>query len=381
MHETDATTAIPSMESYYLPQELQGIVESCIVQKRPALAAPILDFASVINDAFHQPAVTGIDLAMLDLVHQGSIDLPVYYCVSAAPAVNAMVARFQSFYCIVISEGLYGHIYPIAAGLLSHEPLRTFLAGGKEPHDDNGSPGRTRRDAFAWLHAHGATAAGPEALQLCRYYVEVIIYFVVAHEIGHIVGGHLGSRSLDASLITEADALTGEAADGKRALEIDADMFASLATAMFIGRRGSSQLWSELDINPTTGMRLLFGAAYILFSVMDLFGPEDALARRQKGHPAPLIRMHILGLVVANTVAQLSRFNRESIWDQGVHAVRAVEIALYEMAGGIMEDPQALAYEEAANVIWEEHIRRWPEVVTTLDRSRRSSYPWAATLP
>ena len=94
-----------------------------------------------------------------------------------------------------------------------------------------------------------------------------------------------------------------------------------------------------------------------------------------------MIRVHILGLVVANTVSQLSTYDLESIWDQGVHAVRGVEIALYETAGGIMEESEARAYGEAADAIWTEHIKQWPSVVMDLDRSSRDAYDWAVTLP
>lgn len=373
------TAAVPDLDAYYLPIRLFGAVETMLAKRHPSLRGRLLSFDEVLDDSLHRPAFAAIDLTLLFHVHGACLDKPVYYCIFDSPSMNASVASFTNFYCIIYYSGLYQQLYPILGGLLSHEPLQHFLLAGVDPVDDRSMPRITRRDAYGALRSTGAELATKPALDLTYLLAQLMVGIVTCHELGHLVGGHLTGRATE-GYMTEAPIQDGE--DGrKRALEIDADIFAALAAALLATRLGATAEWAAIALDQDMAMRFLFVAAYIMFSAMDYFGPEEPLVTR-KAHPAPLTRVYIIGLTVSNTLIHIvSGTERERIWDQASASVRAVEIAMLDTVGGAMMPEEATRYEAAANALWSEHIQRWPEIKSMLDRSRREVFPWAALLP
>ncbi len=372
-------SAVPDLDAYYLPANLFGVVKTKLAERNPSLRGRLLSFDEVLEDSLHRPAFTSIDLTLLFLVHGADLDKPVYYCIFDTPLMNASVASFTNFYCIIYYSGLYQQLYPILGGLLSHEPLQKFLLTGLDPVDDRSMPRITRRDAYGALRSTDAKLVTKPALDLTFLLAQLMVGIVTCHELGHLVGGHLTGRATE-RYMTEAP-IQNDANGRKRALEIDADIFAALAAALLATRLGATAAWAAIALDQDKTMRFLFVAAYIMFSAMDYFGPEDPLVTR-KAHPAPLIRVHIIGLTVSNTLIHMvAGAERERIWDQAVTSVRAVEIAMLDTVGGAMMPDEAVCYEAAADALWLEHIQRWPKIKSTLDRSRREVFPWAALLP
>ncbi len=374
-----APPPIPAIDELYLPERLFGAVETMLVGRKPPVKARILPFDEVLEDTVHRPAFAGIDRTLLFHTFGAKLDKPVYYCILDTPMMNASVTSFTSFYCIIYYAGLYQQIYPILGGLLSNEPLRRFLLIGEDPVDDHSEPRITRREAYGVLRAEGAEMADAPSLELTFLLSQLMIGLVTCHELGHLVGGHLAHPSTE-RYMSEAP-IQDDANGRRRSLEIDADIFAGLAAALLTARLGVTKDWAAVELNHDRGMRFFFVAAYIMFSAMDFFGPEDPLVTR-KAHPAPLTRVYIIGMTVANTLVHIwPEADRERIWNQASDAVRAVEIAMLDTVGGAMLPEEAVRYEEAAEALWTEHLEKWPDIKATLDRRRRDVYPWAVLLP
>lgn len=369
----------PDLDAYYLPTRLFDAVATMLAERHPLLEGRLIPFDEVLEDGLHRPAFAAIDLTLLFHVHGAHLDKPVYYCIFDTPVMNASVANFTNFYCITYFSGLYQQLYPILGGLLSHEPLQKFLLAGIDPVDDRSIPRITRRDAYGALRSKGAELVTKPALDLTSLLAQLMVGIVTCHELGHLVGGHLTGRVTE-KYMTEAP-IQNDKNGRKRALEIDADIFAALAAALLTTQLGVTAPWAAIALDQDKAMRFLFVAAYIMFSAMDYFGPEDPLVTH-KAHPAPLTRVYIIGLTVSNTLLHIvAGTERERIWDQAVTSVRAVEIAMLDTVGGAMMPEEAIRYEEAADALWSKHIQQWPEIKSTLDRSRREVFPWAALLP
>jgi hypothetical protein len=367
------------MEAYYLPSRLLAVVETVLARRSPTARGRILTFEEIMGDGIHRPALMAIDLTLIFHVSGAKLEKPVYYCVIDTPAMNAMVASFTSFYCIVYNSGLYQQLYPILGGLLTHEPLRNFLMTGEAPVDDRSASRISRREAYGILRSSGADMATTSSLNLTFLFAELMIGMVTCHELGHLFGGHLGSSSGPWQM-SEAP-IQNDRFGRNRSLEIDADIFGALACALLTTRLSSTSAWAALKLDHGKKMRFLFTAAYIMFSAMDYFGVENPLVTK-KAHPAPLTRVFIMGMTVSNTLIHLvPEADREGIWNEASASVRAIEIAMLDTVGGAMMPDEALRYEAVAQGLWAEHMNRWPTVKATLDRSRLSVFPWAIVLP
>ncbi len=293
--------------------------------------------------------------------------------------MNASVTSFSNFYCIVVYSGLYQQTYSIMAGLLSDRSLRKFLLTGEEAVDDGSYPRLSRREAYVDLRETGAERADKPALDLTYLLSQLTVIIVTCHELGHIFGGHL-QHSLTKNHMSE-DAVQVDAQGIRRALEIDADVFGSLASALLMCNIKPYPRWSDLPLDLDMALRFLFVSCYATYSIMDLFGPVDPLVTR-KVHPAPLLRIYIVGLIVSNALPVIiPASEREAIWDQASSSVRAVELALLATAGGSMMPEEALQYESAGSQLWDEHLGRWSTIKSSLDRKRLDVFPWSPVLP
>lgn len=344
------------------------------------LAGPIIAPEEIDAAGLHRPFFAGVDVCArnLTLTEGFASDRPLHFCVTRTSTVNAMIARFNSpaFYGVAISEGACYNFAALATGLLSSEPLQRFISSGEIPIDDETRPTRTRREAVLEVFQKSHDLASSEAIGLASFMAQTAGYFLMAHEIGHLTLGHL-------PLFTKAhvDEVDGSAMDDhriSRTLERDADGFAAAAVIWYLGAPEVQAVWRSVHDDPQWGFRCFLAGSYILFTIMDFDRSGDPIGT-QRTHPAPMVRVSSMAMLLAGVMDNWGAFSHAEIWDMVRATVRAVELALLDTGGGIMDPETAERLWAEAEAAAVEHGEVLLDLNEKLDRSLLDAYFWAQT--
>lgn len=372
----EATLAIIARQ--YLPIHHWGPVESKILTQNRALAAPIIP-ADELMDATISSGLLALSEAIGNLTHQLELDRPVYWCVSRAKVVNAMIAGYRSpdMYVVVVGEGMLNAVFYFCAAIMTSEPLARFLAENVDPVDEMKSAERSRREAWAKISDEADDRSTRESVGRAFPIHFLAMHFLMAHEVAHLAGGHL---PLFAGAFTaEADGTGRPDKAENRALERDADALAAGATMYLLGNPEFALSWSDYLTDREAGLRYFLTTAYVLYSVMDLFGPEDPFAE-ERTHPPAMVRVSTTTTMLARLLDQYGGFKKDESWEIGRRAVRAVEIAVMELGGGMMAPDEAERLEAVAQQNLIEHAQLWPGLKARMDRRHLEKYWWSQPL-
>lgn len=371
----DRQIELGDLTELYLPQRFWGAVEARILTASPSLVGEIVPPEDINANGLHRAPLAGVDVCARNLTHGLTLGQPFYFCVTRSTAFNAMVAKFGSFYCIVLSEGLYQYLYVAMAALLSHEPLAKFLESGEEPADDLQPALRSRREAWAHILARSSSLTSDRSFGLASVPTLLGMYFLTAHEIGHVVLGHLSSNR-DSHAVEEGSSLSADHAMS-RTLERDADAFAAAATVWYTGAEEVRDRWRSVLNDKQAGLRLLFTASYVLFSIMDLHSDSEDIIQ-QSTHPAPMVRISSMGMLLSGVMACWGAYTLDEVWEAGRQCVRAVEIATMALGQGMMTASEAAALQQEAERAIQSHFRNMAHAWEKLDRNQLDAYFWAA---
>jgi hypothetical protein len=164
-----------------------------------------------------------------------------------------------------------------------------------------------------------------------------------------------------------------------RALEWDADMFAAASTIWWTGAPSVREDWATVLSDKSAGLRLFFVAAYAFFSVMDRIS-NSSTPDELRTHPRPMVRITLMVLGAAAVLQSLGGFTFDQASDEARAAIRAVEIALNELAGGMMDQEEAAALQQSLDAAVEEGTAVLTAMIKTLPRHRLSELFWATSL-
>lgn len=366
----------PSITDHYLPSHRLGAVEALLLKKGGSLLAPIYTADEIEASTALQLCASPIDFCIRNLTHRFP-DGPTYFAITKASAVNAMIARFPGFQCVVIAQGVHIRTSVLLVSLLTHAPLQNFIQGGVEPDEPVTAPTRSREEALNHLSEHAGQITD-QTRSLTASLMFLLLYLLTAHEIGHLALGHLDRRS-DGNM-DEVEEVNESKAES-RAQEWDADGFAFAATLYLTGSEFRLlPVWRDLIPDTHAALRVISVVAYALFTVMDSMGPQDRLPE-QRTHPRPLVRVGLATLTLTALMHDFGSVTGDVVMDTSQAAIRAVEITLHDLAGGVME--RDLATQLGDELESEMHrlisVLRddlWP----LLDRSRLSDLYWARGL-
>ena len=370
--------AVQTIARQYLPKRHWGAVEAKILRQSPGLAAPILAADELVGQTFAS-GLLAMSAAIGNLTHQLALDRPVYWCVTRAEVVNAMIAGYRTpdMYCVVIGVGAINALSRFTLALAASEPLVEFLADGTDPVDNMQPPDRSRRDAWRYLAGGAEETMTPATVERAFPLLFLACYFLMAHEAGHLSGGHLALFAGDFAV--EAGGMGHPDKQESRALERDADALAGAATVYLLGNPEFEKGWETILKDREAGLRHFFAASYILFSIMDLLGPEDALGQ-DRTHPPAMVRVSTMAVMLSLSLGQYGAFTAEEIWELGRRSVRAVELAALELGGGIMAPKEAAALQAVVDRNLAEHMEVWAGLQARLDRTHLDKYYWAQPL-
>jgi hypothetical protein len=292
-------------------------------------------------------------------------------------ATNAAIARFQGFQCIIIALGLPAKVMKMLRQMCSNENLRDYIHSNRLLSEPDGDSIRTRDEAVRYLLDTDIVDRGQVATELAVQINYLALYWLTAHEIGHFALGHkpihttyfMDETNADPSLLSQ-----------RRAFEWDADTFALLGTLyLTLTDFKDSRLMSGLLTDPSTSLRVVAIAAYCIFTVMDASSPQDK-PPHERTHPRPLVRM---GLVTFKATAMMQMLRW--MWlEEGMESMRqtnrAFEVALFELAGGVMEAPLAERLTDELGGEFDELHELFQAISPALDRSRLKGLAWAEFL-
>lgn len=361
----------------YLPADLHGRVEGAILACSPRLAAPFIPAEEVEGQLSLRLAGAPIADCIGNLTARFP-DGPTYFVIVRSPAPTAMVAAFGDFQCLVFAEALHVYFSNLTSALLEWDPLRHFLQDGAEPQDDGAESMVSRAGALMALLGR-AQAPPPEVLSWAATIGYFLMYFLTAHELGHLALGHLGHTKLSHGRMseTEKDEVVDDLAQS-RALEWEADGFAAMAAvwqALALRERGHAT-WAEHMKDHRACVRILMTGAYALFSVMDLASPASK-APALRTHPAPMVRVGLTALMLTVAIELLGILPGEEVQEETRRSIKAVEIALNKTAGGMMDRTEAEAVGEEAFKAVDPLYAALTLLKPELDRSRLQGFIWA----
>ena len=362
----------------YLPQQHWAAVESKILRQNKALAAPIVP-ADQLRQVAVSPSLLGLSDAIGNLTHQLVLDRPIFWCITRARVVNAMIAGYRSpdMYCVVIAEGALDTILNFCAAIMASEPLFWFLSEGTDPVDEMKPPKRSRREA--WMHISAEADSRMTDDNMVRSFLLTYIasHYLMAHEIGHLAGGHLPLYT--GNFTAEADGSGRPSLAESRALERDADALAAGATSYLLASPDFVAGWADVLKERQAGMRYFLTTAYIFFSVMDLFGPEDPFAI-ERTHPPALVRVGVMSTMVSLLLDNFGGYTKDEAWELARRSIRAVEIAVMELGGGMMTAEEVALLDADLERNLREHADAWPTLSARLDRGHLEKYWWSQGL-
>lgn len=370
--------ALATITRQYLPVRYWGPVESKVLKQNKALAAPIIP-ADELMDATISSGLLALSAAIGNLTHQLELDSPIYWCVTRAKVVNAMIAGYRSpdMYVVVVGEGMLSAIFHFCAAIIASEPLARFLAENLDPVDEMKPAERSRREAWAKIAEQADNHSTYESVERAFPINFLALHFLMAHEVAHLAGGHL---PLFAGAFTaEADGTGGPDKRENRTLERDADALAAGATIYLLGDPEFARGWSAYLTDREARLRYFLTSVYILYSVMDLFGPTDPFAE-ERTHPPAMVRVSVTTTMLALLLEEYGSFKKEEAWEVGRRAVRAVEIAVMELGGGMMTRNEVERLEAVAEQNLLEHANVWPRLVARMDRRHLEKYVWSHPL-
>lgn len=137
--------------------------------------------------------------------------------------------------------------------------------------------------------------------------------------------------------------------------------------------------WKEVLTDKPAGLRLFFVGAYVFFSVMDRISASST-PDLLRTHPRPLVRITLLMAGAAHVLQALGGFTADEAQEEARAAIRAVEIALNELEGGMMSSQEATTLQQSLDVAVEEGTTTLAKLIPELSRHRLSGLFWASSL-
>lgn len=359
---------------WLVPIDRVAILESYILKHAPKLAGRMLTSDEIASRPIHSSCVGTIIHCLGNLAQTWAPrDIP-WLAVIDTDQFNAMIARVQDETYVVVSSSLY-----LAVGMATHAVLVDpgfveFLETGVIPVDDVETLDRSRRDAISSLFERATQSECPSP-ELQTALMTLACYFLAAHEMGHLAQGHL-DRLGTPEFVIEADEDDAADRSESRCLEWNADVFAGIATTFLTG----SEQWRPIFYDPRYSLRCFVAATYLLFSLMDL-GNDDLRDPALRTHPDPMVRAGIMTMAISTALAFGRSIPEEEIQEIRQETVRALEIAIGRIGGGMLDEDRYGRVVAAGSATLDEISEIWPELREKLNMERTKSYMWAPYIP
>lgn len=326
---------------YYLPEHLLPRLEGELI-KFPNYRSPIATTAEINEDGFLEAWCISAFSCIRNFAQY--IENPTYFVISRAPLPSAMVCKYSDFQCIIITSTLYENLTRLTANLLTNENLFNFLIHSSEPTEGSEPVFLARKDAVHSCANH-IMAIETAIWNITHVMVNYSAYFIVAHELAHLLLGHM-DQAEDMAMV-EFEAHTALPTTSSRANEWQADSFASVATLFRLNSLLEMQAEAEADWLQDSAARVRFLAVmcYLIFTSMDFMERED-WNYDMRTHPSPMSRAGLTMATVAMAARYLFGIDMHDTHTISQKSFKAVEVSLINVAGGGLSSAEASRYGE-----------------------------------
>ena len=338
----------------YLDDARVATVEALLARTAEPLVGPLRGGEGPAAFTMSRAAWEAIDVTIDNCRLHSQSDLPVSFCVTGSRAVNAGAYHPADWGLVVITEGLIRRYCSLVLSLLQAPGFQDFLTRGT-PVPENNHPNVTpRREAVRHLVADTLFLPTKPDMTVVDLVVRVGFTFLTAHEMGHILNGHLRS-GLTRAHVTEAELPVPGDPSVSRTLEFDADYFATRMTLKHLGEWGMKEGYQKPYLGtPQSALRFLFTSAYLVFSLLDAFSDRSLDDADSSSHPHPLVR---LVSVLPGIATQIDTMSGEEQQGVASSCSRSVELSLLELQRGCLDEiDDVIARAEAA---FSEHVQNW----------------------
>ena len=361
----------------YLPSNLFATIENKLARTQHGLVAPLVTIEE-LNEQLEYGRLASPIALCIDSLTRDFPDGRTYFVISKATVATAMVMRFPNFQCVILSYAISKNILSLTASLLGQETLRDCLLFEREIEDPDTETVATRRDAVKSLVDKEESWIGPNVDLFLKVHFAAV-YFLTAHEIGHLALDHIdninGIGHLDEhDYIEDRDRLFH-----CRCLEWQADCFAIIATIFMLRMqiRNERQNWDTLlgTEESWAAIRLTAFVAYLLFSIMDIAHLEDKNPDMST-HPSALTRYSLSAMQLA---VFLKIYDERDMGETFAHmksAIKGFEIVLCQLAGGMMtsEEVDRFGGEAEQNLL--KMLEHLTELSPKQNFERIENYSW-----
>lgn len=359
----------------YLPERHLAEIETVLAGRSDSWCAPLFGAEEMEGEDWLRRIASPIDHCIRNLTAQYA-EPPTYFVLSRGSAVNAFIGRRSGFQCIVVTEALCRRADALFSGLLADAGLVNFLRNGSEPVEPDIEPTRERSDALARLVEFQTSDIARTALRAQLFYL--LMYALTAHELGHLALGHL-DREPDANL-DEAAPVQADSRLASRAREWDADRYAVGAALYLLGSDFANEpLFRSLITDGHAALRVLFVVIYVSFIVMDEASPQDRPAE-ERTHPRPLVRVGLAGVAATLFLELQGQVGPGETLEVARRALRSVEIAIWRLAGGVMDASLATKLTTELEGELSRLSEALNELLPSLNRKRLEGNGWAVLL-
>jgi hypothetical protein len=192
--------------------------------------------------------------------------------------------------------------------------------------------------AYKALSFQAGVDLGGELDEFRKYLDFVAFEWLVLHELGHIVNGHLAvGRSLNGLTYILEDNASDSRDENltSQTLEMDADSFATLLSIQNAMRRKLPLETKEMSLPIVTSLRI----KSFVFAIMTIIRSFDEAAFEQEAifdldHPPGGVRMrYLIGLISTMFVEKAIEFDGVEVPDIAAEALIGVEAAIAEATG------------------------------------------------
>ncbi|UWQ58630.1 hypothetical protein K3722_00405 [Leisingera caerulea] len=366
--------------------------ESWVKHYLPDALLPRIEAELLTRPAYHSPIATISDIRQNGLLEAWSVtafscirnfadylDSPIYFVISHAPIPSAMICKFDDFQCIVITACLSENMTRLAANLLAEGNIFEFLLKSVEPSEPTGIAQKARKEAV-YNCARQNMAISTEIWNVAHLLTNYSSYFIIAHEISHILLGHFDSHN--AMSMVEFEVHDVPPTLLSRSNEWQADSFAAIATLF----RLNALLEMEAEPNadwlqdPNARVRLIAVLGYLIFTSMDFLDNNDG-DYSLRTHPSPMSRAGLMMATLSISAHHLLGVDTSCTHKICQSAFKAVEVALLNIAGGALSEDEVLKYGNEAQTSLDHFFIYLQFDKANRDYSRLSNISWKYLIP
>lgn len=371
----------PGHSSHYLAEERHQEIENPLI--KAGLVGRIIPESEVVQVHILCGFAETANANIARVSRQNGVKEHIQFVFIDSEVPNAIaLAQGSDINCICISTAFFTNLITSFSNLAA-SPYFQRIWSGQIVQPIPGPFHRSRREALRWVFFEGPLNP-PNDMGFALS--QIAFNFIVLHELGHIINGHLRSGVLNGMSITEH--LTEPEKDlllTRRTLEMDADCFAiqeCINLCYIIAERGSDHWIGRLYVKDfETAFLTLSACVTTIICSFDANYSGRAGRFAHRSHPPAYIRQWICG-AAAMTVCEKrvalgngpAPIDFENLWSSGA---AGVHLAISDLGRCAFDRKEHKKWHRAVKVHDTANLKRWAKLRPILEQAKFGTHSLA----